>query len=95
MGNPENTSNNKCVTLTYTVAKIYSRVLNNMFFKWSEKHETLTPNPFGFQRNTSTITAIIPPCKNMKHLILTNSYLCICAFFKSFRYNYIKIFNLV
>ena len=55
MGNPINTSNNKCVTLTYTVAKIYSHVLNNMFFKWSKKHETLTPNPFGFQRNASTI----------------------------------------
>ena len=71
MGNPENTSNNKCVTLTYTVAKIYSRVLNNMFFKWSEKHETLTPNPFGFQRNTSTINTNNTPMQKYETL---NSY---------------------
>ena len=73
MGNPENTSNrsNKCITLTYTVAKIYSRVLNNMFFKWSEKHETLTPNPFIFQRNTSTINTNNTPMQKYETL---NSY---------------------
>ena len=71
MGNPENTSNNKCVTLTYTVAKRYSRVLNNMFFKWSEKHETLTPNPLGFQRYTSTINTNNTPMQKYETL---NSY---------------------
>ena len=40
------------------LGKIYSQVLLNRVSKWSEKHEKLSANQFGFQKGKSTVDCI-------------------------------------
>ena len=57
-GNTHDTTNYRGITLINVLGKIYSQVLLNRLSKWSEKHEKLSKNQFGFQKGKSTVDCI-------------------------------------
>ena len=57
-GDHDNASNYRGITLNNILAKIYSQILLNRLTKWSEKHEKISQNQFGFQKGKSTVDCI-------------------------------------
>ena len=57
-GDTDDTQNYRGITLINVLGKIYSQVLLNRVSKWSEKHEKLSANQFGFQKGKSTVDCI-------------------------------------
>lgn len=57
-GDIDSPNNYRGITLTNVLAKIFSHVLLNRINKWSEKHEKINCNQFGFQKAKSTIDCI-------------------------------------
>lgn len=57
-GNCNEAKNYRGITLSNILAKIYSKLLVNRLTNWSEKHNKLIDNQFGFQKGKSTTDCI-------------------------------------
>ena len=57
-GNTDDAHNYRGITLINILGKIYSQILLNRLSKWSEKHDKLSKNQFGFQKGKSTVDCI-------------------------------------
>ena len=57
-GGSHDPKNYRGITLNNILSKIYSKLLVNRLIKWSEKHEVLIDNQYGFQKHKSTIDCI-------------------------------------
>ena len=53
--NPHDPNNYRGITLIDILGKIYSQILLNRLSKWSDKHDKLNHNQFGFQMGKSTV----------------------------------------
>jgi len=70
--------NYRGITLINILAKIYSQILLNRLTAWSDKHDKLSKNQFGFQKGKSIIDCIfILHSVIMKVLTSTNKLYCI------------------
>jgi len=56
--NVDEAKNYRGITLINILSKIYSQLLLNRITTWSETHEKLNPNQFGFQKGKSTTDCI-------------------------------------
>jgi len=56
-GNHE-AKNFRAITLNNIISKIYSKLLVNRLIRWSDKHDTLIDNQYGFQKSKSTTDCI-------------------------------------
>ena len=57
-GNINEPKNYRGITLNNIMAKIYSKLLVERLSKWTEKHNTLIDNQYGFQKGKSTVNCI-------------------------------------
>jgi hypothetical protein len=67
-GGKHEAKNFRGITLNNILSKIYSKLLVDRLIKWSDKHEKIIENQFGFQKNKSTIDCIF-----ILHSIITKS----------------------
>ena len=65
-GDRNQAKNYRGITVSNILSKIYSQILLNRLTKWSEKHEFLCKNQFGFQKGKST-----SDCIYILHSIIT------------------------
>ena len=57
-GNVNDAGNYRGITLINILAKIYSQLLLNRLTQWTEKHEKITINQFGFQKGKSVVDCV-------------------------------------
>ena len=78
-GDINDAKNYRGITLINSIAKIYSQVLLNRLTKWSEKHNIIIENQFGFQKGKSTIDNLFILQTIINKTLATNKKLY-CAF---------------
>ena len=57
-GQPENVNDNSGISFINVLAKMYSHALHNRIAEWTNIHEKLTKDQFGFQKDKSTSDCI-------------------------------------
>jgi len=78
-GDIEDAKNYRGITLINILSKTSSQIILNILTKWSQKHEQILKNHFGFQNSKSTVDCIF-----VLHSIITktlaNKKKLFCAF---------------
>ena len=57
-GDIDSTNNYRGITLSNVLAKIFSHILLKRINKWSDEHDKINDNQFGFQKSKSTVDCI-------------------------------------
>ena len=71
-GDIDSTNNYRGITLSNVLAKIFSHILLKRINKWSDEHDKINDNQFGFQKSKSTVDCIFV----LSNYIKSNQWQC-------------------